>query len=133
MFFQLQEIYFSSAYIFNLWALSLYYTFVILVYVYVYIYIYKYFKLEKIKLNIYYFKFHVSNHIYIYGSTPYTSRIQAWVKFVIENVNKIILRSVKLNTSTIFALLYINIFYVNIWIFSVYIYILNRWKEGCCG
>ena len=30
------------------------------------------------------------------------------------NVNKIILRSVKLNTSRIFALLYINIFYVNI-------------------
>ena len=23
---------------------------------------YKYFKLEKIKINIYYFKFHVSNH-----------------------------------------------------------------------
>ena len=30
--------------------------------IYIYMYIYKYFKLEKIKLNIYYFKFHVSNH-----------------------------------------------------------------------
>ena len=33
---------------------------------------YKYFKLQKIKLNIYYFKFHVSNHqaiiIYIYSN-----------------------------------------------------------------
>ena len=34
----------------------------ILTMIYIYILIYKYFKLEKVKLNIYYFKFHVSNH-----------------------------------------------------------------------
>ena len=35
------------------------------------------------------------------------------------NVNKIILRSVKLNTSRIFALLYMNIFCIYIYIFSI--------------
>ena len=39
-FFQLQEIYFSSVYIFDHWALLLYYKFVTLVYIYIYRYIY---------------------------------------------------------------------------------------------
>ena len=99
------------------------YTYYIYIYVCIYIYIYLY-------IYICIYKNRMEKRALSRELKLKLRRVRYWKcqqNFLLSPKNLSFLRSVKLNSSTIFALLYMHILYVYIWIF--YVFILNRWKE----